>query len=138
MLKTIHQQPTCAQPHSSWRLAGISAALLLISACAAAPVAPTGQLQAAENAIKAAEQARVADYAAPELAEARNKLNAANASVQLKEMDMARRLAEQAQVDAELALARSQASKAQVVNYQMLKGTQSLKQEMQRSTGAQQ
>jgi hypothetical protein len=106
--------------------------------CAVAPVAPTGQLQAAENAIKAAEQARVADYAAPEPAEARNKLNAANASVQLKEMDMARRLAEQEQVDAELALARSQASKAQGVNYQMLKGTQSLKQGMQRSTGAQQ
>jgi hypothetical protein len=110
----------------------------LISACAAAPIAPTAELQAAESAIKAAEQARVADYASPDLAEARNKLNAANAALQLKEMDMARRLAEQARVDADLALARSQATKAKVVNDEMLKGTKSLKQEMQRTTGEQQ
>mgnify|MGYP001764630879 CR=1 FL=1 len=37
-----------------------------------------------------------------------------------------------------LALARSQATKAKVVNDEMLKGTQSLKQEMQRTTGEQQ
>ena len=99
MLKNLHnQQSAPAQSHSSWRVAGISVALLLISACAAAPIAPTAELQAAESAIKAAEQARVADYASPDLAEARNKLNAANASLQLKEMDMARRLAEQARV----------------------------------------
>ena len=66
------------------------------------------------------------------------ELNAANAALQLKEMDMARRLAEQAQVDADLALARSQATKAKVVNDEMLKGTKSLKQEMQRTTGEQQ
>ena len=139
MLKTLHnQQSAPAQSHSSWRVAGLSVALLLISACAAAPIAPTAELQAAETAIKAAEQARVADYASPDLAEARNKLNAANASLQLKEMDMARRLAEQARVDADLALARSQATKAKVVNDEMLKGTQSLKQEMQRTTGEQQ
>ena len=35
-------------------------------------------------------------------------------------------------------LARSQATKAKVVNDEMLKGTQSLKQEMQRTTGEQQ
>ena len=138
MLKTLHNQPAAEPSHSSWRLAGLSVALLLISACAAAPIAPTAELQAAESAIKAAEQARVADYASPDLAEARNKLNAANASLQLKEMDMARRLAEQARVDADLALARSQATKAKVVNDEMLKGTQSLKQEMQRTTGEQQ
>ena len=97
MLKNLHnQQSAPAQSHSSWRVAGLSVALLLISACAAAPIAPTAELQAAETAIKAAEQARVADYASPDLAEARNKLNAANASLQLKEMDMARRLAREA------------------------------------------
>lgn len=138
MQNTLHNQPATAQLHPSWRVAGISVALLLISACAATPIAPTAELQAAETAIKAAEQGRVADYASPELAEARNKLTAANASLQLKEMDMARRLAEQARVDAGLALARSQATQAKVVNDEMLKGTQSLKQEMQRTTGDQQ
>ncbi|MFZ3025012.1 MAG: hypothetical protein WA050_13320, partial [Pseudomonas sp.] len=72
MLKILHNQPAAAQSHSSWRVAGLSVALLLISACAATPIAPTAELQAAESAIKAAEQARVADYASPDLAEARN------------------------------------------------------------------
>jgi len=51
---------------------------------------------------------------------------------------LAERLAQQARVEAELALAKSQATKAQVVNDEMRKSTDSLKQEMQRNTGAQQ
>ena len=57
MLNALHNQPAAAQSHSSWRVAGLSIALLLISACAVAPIAPTAELQAAETAIKAAEQA---------------------------------------------------------------------------------
>jgi hypothetical protein len=69
---------------------------------------------------------------------ARTKLTAANAAVEREEMLLAERLAQQARVEAELALAKSQATKAQVVNDEMRKSTDSLKQEMQRNTGAQQ
>ncbi len=120
------------------RVAGLFTGLLLLSACASPPLPPSQALQAAESAISNAEQARVADYASPELGIARAKLTAANAAVQREEMLMAERLADQARVEAELALAKSQATKAKVVNDEMQKSTNSLKQEMQRNTGAQQ
>lgn len=114
------------------RLAGVLSGLLLLSACATPPVAPNQALQAAKTAISNAEQARVADYASPQLAVAREKLASANLAVQREEM----LLAEQSRVEAELALAMSQATKAKVVNDEMRKSTNSLKQEMQRNTGA--
>ncbi|WAC44457.1 DUF4398 domain-containing protein [Pseudomonas sp. SL4(2022)] len=117
------------------RMSGLCAVLLL-SACASPPLPPGQALQAAQSAISNAEQARVADYASPELGIAREKLAAANSAVQREEMLLAERLADQARVEAELALARSQATKAKVVNDEMQKSTNSLKQEMQRNTGA--
>ncbi|HEX5841086.1 MAG TPA: DUF4398 domain-containing protein [Pseudomonas sp.] len=120
------------------RLAGLLVGLLLLSACAAQAVPPNQALQAADSAISNAEQARVADYASPELGVARDKLAAAKAAVQREDMLLAERLADQSRVEAELALAKSQATKAKVVNDEMQKSTNSLKQEMQRNTGAQQ
>lgn len=110
--------------------------LLLLAACASAPLPPTAALQAAETAIASAEQARVADYASPELSEARIKLNQARTAVSQEKMLMAEHLAEQACVDAELALAKTQHVKARMVNDEMLKSTEAMKQEMQRNTGA--
>lgn len=111
------------------------AGLLLLGACASAPKPPTADLQAAELAIANAERARVADYASVELSEARDKLTAARSAVQEEQMSRAQRLAQQARVDAELASARAEVAKARVVNEQMQKGTDTLKQEMQRTTG---
>lgn len=119
------------------RQVGLLAGLLVLSACAT-PTPPTEALQAAESAITNAEQARVADYASPELGMARDKLAAANAARQDEEMLLAEQLAQQARVEAELALAMSQAARAKVVNDEMLKSTESLKEEMQRNTGASQ
>jgi hypothetical protein len=132
--------PKCTRVWSSpgiWRNAGSVAIFLVLAACAAAPVPPTNELLAAQAAIDSAEQARVADYASPELGEARAKLSAANTAVNLEEMTTARRLAEQSQADAQLALARSQATKARLVNEEMLDSTNSLKVEMQRNAGVQ-
>lgn len=137
MSKTLSFSHAALSAHAEvWRFLAVIALGLLMAACAAAPKPPTAELLAAQQAIETAEQARVADYASPELAQARNKLNAANAAVQIEEMDMGRQLAEQSQADAELALARYQATKAKLVNDEMQKSTNSLKQEMQRNTGA--
>ncbi|MES2824508.1 MAG: DUF4398 domain-containing protein [Pseudomonadota bacterium] len=108
---------------------------LLLSACASTPKPPTQALQAAETAISNAEQARVADYASPELVEAREKLTAARLAVEKEDMLAAHRFAEQARVDAELALAKQNAAKAKAVNEEMQKGISTLKQEMNRNTG---
>ncbi len=115
----------------AYALAGVMA----LAACSSTPKPPTEALQAAEQAIETAEQARVADYASPELGEAREKLTAARMAVQEEEMERAQRLAEQSRADAELALARAQASKANVVNDEMKKSTSTIKQEMQRNPG---
>ncbi|MDO8962089.1 MAG: DUF4398 domain-containing protein [Methylophilus sp.] len=111
--------------------------LLLLGGCASKPVPPTAELQAAEQAITSAERARVADYAPVELSEARDKLSAARSAVQEEKMVKAQRLAQQSRVDAELASAKAEVAKARVVNEQMQKGTDTLKQEMQRTTGDQ-
>lgn len=131
---TSSLSPTVAMAHgSSWCVAAAVAGLLVLGGCAS-PQPPSAELQAAELAITSAEQARVADYASPELGQARDKLAAARVAVQEKKMVEARRLAEQSQLDAQLATARAEATKAKLVNDEMLKSTESMKQEMQRTT----
>lgn len=111
--------------------------LLLLVACASAPVPPNQELQAAELAIANADQARVADYASAELRSAREKLTAARAAVQQENMLLAKRLAQQSQVDAELASVKADTIKAQRVNDETQKSIDAIKQEMQRNIGAQ-
>lgn len=108
----------------------------MLSSCASTPKAPNEALQAADLAISTAEEARVADYASPELGEARQKLTDARVAVEKKDMVKAERLAEQSRADAELALAKANALKAKAVNDEMQKSISTLKQEMQRNTGA--
>ena len=120
----------------SLRLSGAMTGLLMLAACASTPP-PTAALQAAELAIANAEQARVADYASLELSEAREKLSAARSAVEQKKMSLAQRLAEQSRVDADLASAKAEAAKAKAVNDEMQKSIDTLKQEMQRTPGAQ-
>lgn len=117
---------------SSWRFVAPAVGMFLLAACASAPP-PTSALQAAEQAITNAENARVADYASPELNSARQNLAAANAASKDEKMLLALRLAEQAKADAELATAKAAAAKAMVVNEDMRKSNTILKQEMQRN-----
>lgn len=119
----------------SLRLLPVMAGLFLLAACASTPEPPTEQLRAAEQAITTAEQARVADYASPELNEAREKLAAAKNAVAQEEMVLAQRLAEQSRVNADLASAKADMLKAKAVNEEMQKSIDILKQEMQRNTG---
>ena len=113
-------------------IAGMTA--LLVS-CASAPEAPVGQIQAAEQAIAAAERITASDYALPELLEARADLVSARTAVQREDMVAARRYAELSQAGAELASARAGEGKARTVIDDMQKNIDVLKQEMQRKTG---
>ena len=120
-------------------LRGLAAAALLLTlaACASTPPAPTHALQAAETAITNAEQARVADYASIELNEARENLAAARKAVQDEDMARAERLAEQSRVNAELASAHAELTRARAINEEMQRSIDVLKEEMQRGPGAQ-
>ncbi len=89
-------------------------------------------LRDAESAIVRAEAVRVANYPSLELTEARQKLVAAHAAVAREEMTLASRLAEQARLDAELATAIAETIKIQRVNEEMRRGTEVLRQELER------
>jgi septal ring factor EnvC (AmiA/AmiB activator) len=73
-----------------------------IVACAAAPL-PTEKLDIARDSIARAEQAQAAQFAQIELGRARNKLVAAQAAVDHRDAEVAARMADQADVDAQLA-----------------------------------
>jgi len=116
----------------SYRLfAGLSVALLL-TACVSAPLAPTEQLTAAQDAITEAEQAEARQFAQPELEDARARLLRAEEAVVAEEMSKAEYLAIQARVTAELALARTEATKATEINREMQRSADALDEEMQR------
>lgn len=116
-------------------LAALVLGSTLLAGCSSPPKAPDQALQAAELAIATAEQARVADYASPELGQARDKLTAAREAVAKEEMTSAARLAAQSRADAELATAKAEAAKAQAVNDELGKNINTLEQELQRNSG---
>jgi Domain of unknown function (DUF4398) len=86
--------------------------LATLAACSSAP-APVGEMSAAQTAVTAAEQADAAQFAPSDLDRARDKLIRAQAAMQDEHNEEARRLAEQALVDARLAEAKARAETAQ-------------------------
>jgi len=132
IIKNLQSERSCSALKSTIVAA---AASLLFVACSSNPQPPTQQITAAESAISHAEQARVADYASPELSEAREKLASARDAVAKDEMTRAARYAEQAKLDADLAAAKADAIKAKAVNDELVKGTTAVKEELQRTPG---
>jgi uncharacterized protein DUF4398 len=84
-----------------WRLLAMIA-LLMLAACASVP-APVQDVAEAERAVQAAADADAETVAPAEFERARSKLEAAKSALQAQQHLKARRLAEQALVDAELA-----------------------------------
>ncbi len=106
-----------------------------MASCASTPEPPTDAMQAAQLAIEAAEQARVADYAASELGSAREDLAEARVAIQDEEMVRARRLAERSRASAELATARASEARNREINAELQKTIDALEQELRRNSG---
>src|SRR5689334_10963916 len=87
------------------RLCGLVIAIAL-SGCASVPP-PTGELSAAQQSVSRAESADADQYAAAELANARNALGSAQSAMSAGDDEDARRFATAASAWADLALARS-------------------------------
>ena len=111
----------------------LTAVLVLVSACASAPLAPVASLDAAKVAILNAEKADAGHFAGAELGEARQKLALADSAVSKEAMIQAERFAQQSRVQAELASARTAAAKAAAVNKEMERGADALTEEMERA-----
>ena len=118
--------------HAPWIIAAGLAAVLTLAGCAYMPI-PTESLRSAQLAVERAEQTGVSEFAALELAEAREKLAQAHQAVEHDEMEQARLLAEESRVSAELALARAQAGKARQINQEIEESNRTLIEELERS-----
>jgi hypothetical protein len=115
----------------------LALSVLLLGACASAPLAPAASLTEAREAIERAEQAGGREHAGSELDDAKLRLEKAERAVDGQDMVEAERLAREAEVAAELASARTEAAKAAEINRQMGRGADALTEEMRR-TGEQQ
>ncbi len=120
------------RPRRLLAVAACAATMLLIGACASAPPSPTAALTEAKSAIQAAERDDASHFAAAELDKARQKLILANKAVVAEDMILAERFAQEATVTANLAAAKTAATKAVAINEEMGRGTEALLEEMQR------
>ena len=88
----------------------VAAWLIAVSGCSMLNKPPTETLAKAESSIRSAREARADEVAATDFRSAREKLERAKRALADQKYDQARRLAESAQVDAELAEAKAEAA----------------------------
>ena len=111
------------------------AVTLLVAACASIPP-PTEQLAASRAAIESAEVAGATKTAPVELAQARDKMSAAQVAVNNRDNERARRLAEEALVDAQLAQAKASTARSREGVEQADNALRMLREEANRPTAA--
>lgn len=132
--------PNTSRPLAGFRFiagAGLAGITLFLAACATVPEAPHAALAEAKVAINTAEKDNAAHYASPDLTEARQQLVQADRAVAAEHMIEADRLAHQSRIAAELASARTEAAKAEEVNYELSKSAAALDEEIRRAGDSQ-
>ncbi len=104
--------------------------LLALAGCASAPQ-PTAELAQAHSLVDQAEQSGAPQFASADLAMARSKLQQADSEAK-SHPELSMRSAQEATVDARVAIARTNSAKAQVALRDVNAGTQSLRNETDR------
>ena len=110
-----------------------AAAAFFISGCASIP-APTEQLAVSKVAVDSANSAGGNEFAPVQLKSSMEKMDAAEQAMTAEDYVLARRLAEQAQVDAQLAAATARSAKAQKAASALQEDNRVLRQEIFRKT----
>jgi len=116
------------------RRIGVTAgAVIFMAGCASTP-APTAQMAVAKAAVVDANSAGGAEFAPMQLKSAMEKLAGAERAMTDKDYVLARQLAEQAQVDAQLAGAAARTAKAKKAADAVQEDSRVLRQEINRKT----
>jgi hypothetical protein len=115
--------------------AAASAGLLLSAGCASGPK-PTADLTQAHTLISEAEQSGAQQYASADLVSARDKAQEAEQDAKSKP-EMSIRLAQESSADAQLALARTRAAKAEQALKDVNAGTEALRNEAESNSATQ-
>lgn len=121
----------------SFQLLGAAvAAAILMSGCASTPAipAPTAQMALSRAAISSASSAGGSEYAPVQLKSAMDKMDIAERAMGTQNYSLARQMAEEAQVDAQLAAAAARAGKAQKAADALQQSDRVLKKELDRSS----
>lgn len=118
--------------HRAVSLAG-AAAMALLGACASTPP-PTDQIAVSTAALAHAASAGGAELAPMETSMARDKLARARTALANKDNALALALAQQAQVDAQLAESKAESIKARTSAEAMQEANRALREEMARKT----
>jgi len=108
-------------------------AAIFMAGCASAP-APKEQMAVSKAAVGNASSAGGNEYAPLQLKSAMEKMDAAERAMAEKDYDRARQLAEQAQVDAQLAEAAARSAKAQKAADALREDSRVLRQEIDRKS----
>lgn len=103
--------------------------------CATQPPIPSEQITKARTLVEQADKADAQRYAAADLQRAHDELSNAEKAVNDHKYADARRYAEDAQVDADLASARASSGEAQRAAQEVNRSIESLRQESQHQTG---
>lgn len=106
-------------------------ATLALNGCAGVPV-PTEQMAVAQASVLRADTATTIESAAPELQLATGKLAGAHQALDAKDYDRARRLAEQADVDAQAAEQHAQSVRARLAARESQDSARALREEIGR------
>lgn len=108
--------------------------MVVLAGCAVQTAAPTKQVTLATQSIAQAESSGAVEFAPVELKAARDKLSQAKLAMDNEENLKAKRLADEAMVDANLAEAKARSAKSQKVVEELKESINVLQEEMNRRT----
>jgi hypothetical protein len=119
--------------HQAMRKNAVSLVVaILVAGCASSPLAPTEQMAVSRAAVNAASSAGGNEFAPLQFNSALKKMDGAERAMARSDYVHARQLAEQAQVDAQLAVATARSVKAQKAADALLEDSRVLRQEIDR------
>jgi Domain of unknown function (DUF4398) len=104
-----------------------------LAGCASIPP-PTEQMAVSRAAVSQAQNAGAAQHAPVELRNAQSKLDGATDAMKREEYEKAKRLAEQAEVDAKLAAVKADTARARAAVAELQEGIRVLRRELERRT----
>lgn len=114
-------------------MSGVGLAALVIGGCASVPP-PTEQIAVSKMAVANASSAGGNEFAAADMRAAQDKLDRAVQAMTNEDYQTARTLAEQAQVDAQLAAAKARSAKAQKAAIALQEDSRVLRKEIDRKS----
>jgi hypothetical protein len=114
-------------------MSGLGFAALVIAGCASIPP-PTEQIAVSKVAVTNATRAGGNEFASADMRAAQDKLDRAIEAMAAEDYGNARLLAEQAQVDAQLAAAKARSAKAQQAAATVQEGSEVLRKEIDRKS----